>query len=352
MGKLTPMNRIDLTNVSGDQIHKIPYENHMNHICKQNNENVLSVCSALMNQINSDMVGRLEQSPIFRDKVMNVIQENNFEDDIQCSDIFPIQEQEFEYSDYLKEKKMVQELLQGIEGLNELSDDDEIYDNIVSLMDTCDQCNSRIESNMETLRSTTSLYQPKYGSILLDLGTRQKPFYMEGFLKNPNNAQIVKRVNREVGQRIPDNIETIMMNVGLWLPQCLSRESRRVQMNYKNIRNELDAKKVYLLDMKERLPDPRSSLSSNTNFLQNLVQSLLSANDSEEEEQEEPSNHTQNINMMEIEDKIKSELQKAGKSDKKSDKKSGEEGPMYELSLSSDKIPHFYSSDEDDSDLN
>ena len=89
--------------------------------------------------------------------------------------------------------------------------------------------------------------------------------------------------------------------------------------------------------MKQRLPDPRQSYSSQPNFLQNLVQTLLSVNDSDEEpdQSELPSNQHQNINMMEIEDKIKKEL-----------------------SLSSDKKPHFYSSDEDmeeeedDSDLN
>ena len=112
--------------------------------------------------------------------------------------------------------------------------------------------------------------------------------------------------------------------------------------------------------MKQRLPDPRQSYSSQPNFLQNLVQTLLSVNDSDEEpdQSELPSNQHQNINMMEIEDKIKKELNKSDhkKSVKKDDKKHKE--PMYELSLSSDKKPHFYSSDEDmeeeedDSDLN
>lgn len=362
MGQITPMNRIHLPNISGDQIHKIPYHTHLLHSCKQNDENILSTCSALMNQINSDMIRRLEQSPIFREKVMSVIKENNFEDDVQCSEIFPTHEERFNYADYLSERKSVSDILNEIEGLNKLSEEDEIYDTIESLVDMCDECNSRISHNMDELKATTRLYQPKYGSILLDLGTRHKPFYMEGFLKNPTNAQIVRRINKEVSQRIPDNIETIMMNVGLWLPQCLLRESRRVQLDYKKMQDELGKKKVYLLDMKQRLPDPRQPYSSQPNFLQNLVQTLLSVNDSDEE-QDEPelsSNQSQNINMMEIEDKIKKELKKADS--KKSVKKVDKKEPVYELSLLDDKKPQFYSSDEDmeeedmeeedDSDLN
>ena len=41
-----------------------------------------------MNQINQENVLRLEKSPIFREKIMGVIQENNFENEVQCSDIF------------------------------------------------------------------------------------------------------------------------------------------------------------------------------------------------------------------------------------------------------------------------
>lgn len=358
-GELTPMNRIHLSNISGDQIYKIPYDNHMRHVCKQNDENVLSVCSMLMNQINGDMISRLEQSPIFRDKVTSVIKENNFEDDVQCSQIFPIHEENFNYEDYLKEKQSVTELLSEIEKLNQLSDEDEVYDNIVSLVDVCDDCNSRIKGNMSVLKGTTQLYQPKYGSILLDLGTRQKPFYMEGFLKNPNNAQIVRRVNREVSQRIPDNIETIMMNVGLWLPQYLSRESRRIQLDYKNMLDQLDNKKNYLIDMKQRLPDPHQPYSSQTNFLQNLVQSFLTDQDTDESDEEkeikptEPKNKSKSIKMMEIEDKLKEELEKSKGSNKLDvkDLKDKKE-PVYELSLDKDKKPYFYSSDEDDSDLN
>ena len=39
-------------------------------------------------------------------------------------------------------------------------------------------------------------------------------------MKDPKDTRIIRRVNKEVSQKVPDNIETIMMNVGLWLPQC------------------------------------------------------------------------------------------------------------------------------------
>ena len=185
---------------------------------------------------------------------------------------------------------------------------------------------------------------------------------MKGFLKNPNNAQIVRRINREVSQRIPDNIETIMMNVGLWLPQYLSRESRRIQLDYKNMLDKLDNKKSYLIDMKQRLPDPHLPYSSQTNFLQNLVQSFLTSQDtdeSEEEQETQPKNQSKSIKMMEIEDKLKEELDKSkgskgSKGSNKLDVKHSKDKkePVYELSLDQNTKPYFYSSDEDDGDLN
>lgn len=343
-GKLTPMNQVELPNISGDHIYKIPYHNHLVYLCQKYDENILSLCSTLMNHINQENVSRLEQSPIFREKIIGVIKENNFENDVQCSDIFPIHSETFDYETYLKEKNNHQSLFSDIESLNEMSDDDEdLYDNLTSLIEACDNCGSRINTNIDQLKKTTHLYQPKYGSILLDLGTRHKPFYMEGFMKDPKDTRIIRRVNKEISQRIPDNIETIMMNVGLWLPQCISRESRRVQLDYRTMLDSLAEKKSQLSDMKQRLPNPHVKSFPQTNFLQNLVQSLMSGDTSDEDygEVDEQTNQSKTLKMMEIEDQLKEAIS----SDKKetSDK-------LYELSLKKNNKPHFYSSGEEDDD--
>ena len=368
-GKLTPMQQVELPNISGDQIFKIPYKLHLDHLCNKYDENVLSLCSTLINQINQDMISRLELSPIFREKVSGVIKENNFEDDVQCSQVFPIHENRFDYGSFIQEKQNCGELLSQIEDLNSLSEEDELYDNLTTLIQSCDECDQRIHGNMDDLKRTTQAYQPKYGSILLDLGTRHKPFYMEGFIKDPNNTRIVQRVNREVSQRIPDNIETIMMNVGLWLPQCISRESRRVQNDYRSMLEQLKQKKSELVDMKNRLPDPNSDFLPQTNFLQNLVQSIISINDSTDEETDPDPDPdpkpTRNLKVIELEDKIKNAIDKTKKEKESGEQESGEQesgevnddtegisGQVYELSLDKgDKMRHhFYSSGEDDDD--
>ena len=374
LGKLTPMHQVELPNVSGDQIYKIPYNSHLTYLCKKYNENALSLCSMLMNQINQDMISRLELSPIFREKVNGVIRENNFEDEVQCSQIFPIREEQFDYNGYVQEKNSFKTVLSDIENLNKLSDDDELYDNLTQLISECDICDSRMNDKLSSLKKITHGYQPKYGGILLDLGTRHKPFYMEGFIKDPRNTRIVQRVNREVSQRIPDNIETIMMNVGLWLPQYISRESRKIQLDYNQMINELSQNKSNLIDMKKRLPDPSNKSFAPTNFLQNLVQSIITMDDSSDEEEPEQTS-PQNINIMEIEDKIKKALgnkveeeddaddvddvdDDADEVDPAEGDENTEDKPLYELSLKEN--PHFYSSgeedledsDEDDNDLN
>ena len=343
-GKLTPMHQVELPNISGDHIYKIPYQNHLTYLCQKHDENILSFCSTLMNQINQENVSRLEQSPIFREKITGVIQDNNFENEVQCSDIFPIHAETFDYDTYLKEKSDYQSLLGDIESLNEMSDEEDLYDNLTSLIETCDGCKSRVNDNITQLKKITHLYQPKYGSILLDLGTRHKPFYMEGFMKDPTDTRVIRRVNKEVSQRIPDNIETIMMNVGLWLPQCISRESRRVQLDYRTMLESLAEKKSQLSNMKQRLPDPHVQSFPQTNFLQNLVQSLMSGDSSDEDGEEglpESDDHhpVKNLKMMEVEDQLK----KAIASDNSDDK-------LYELSLKADKKPQFYSSGEEDDD--
>lgn len=372
LGKLTPMHQVELPNVSGDQIYKIPYNSHLTYLCKKYNENALSLCSMLMNQINQDMISRLELSPIFREKVNGVIRENNFEDEVQCSQIFPIREEQFDYNGYVQEKNSFKTVLSEIENLNKLSDDDELYDNLTQLISECDSCDSRMNDKLSSLKKITHGYQPKYGGILLDLGTRHKPFYMEGFIKDPRNTRIVQRVNREVSQRIPDNIETIMMNVGLWLPQYISRESRKIQLDYNQMINELSQNKSNLIDMKKRLPDPSNKSFAPTNFLQNLVQSIITMDDSSDEEGPEQTS-PQNINIMEIEDKIKKALGNKveeeddaehdaddanDEAEPDEDDADDEDKPLYELSLKEN--PHFYSSgeddledsDEDDNDLN
>jgi hypothetical protein len=346
-GKLTPMHQVELPNISGDHIYKIPYHNHLVYLCQKYDENILSLCSTLMNHINQENVSRLEQSPIFREKIIGVINENNFENDVQCSDIFPIHSETFDYGTYLKEKSDHQSLFTDIESLNEMSDDEDLYDNLTSLIESCDNCSSSINTNIDQLKKTTHLYQPKYGSILLDLGTRHKPFYMEGFMKDPKDTRIIRRVNKEVSQRIPDNIETIMMNVGLWLPQCISRESRRVQLDYRTMLDSLSEKKSQLSNMKQRLPDPHVKSFPQTNFLQNLVQSLMSGDTSDEEEDyedggEEPVHQSKNLKMMEIEDQLKEAIS--------SDKKEETSDKLYELSLKKNNKPHFYSSGEEDED--
>ena len=40
-GKLTPMHQVELPNISGDQIYKIPYHNHMMYLCRKHDENIL-----------------------------------------------------------------------------------------------------------------------------------------------------------------------------------------------------------------------------------------------------------------------------------------------------------------------
>ena len=358
-GDLTPSKQIELRNVSGNRISKVSYMQHALDVCKKNNENLLSLFSTIMNQINSNMRNYLEVSPVFREKIRQIVMEHSYdEEDFQIMDLFPIQEERFNYPLLLNENEYVRNLDSQIQTLENLSEKDDIYPKINDLITNCCECSDRIKTNMSDLINTTKCYQPKYGEILIDLGTRHKPFYMEGFLKSDSDRQkLIKRVNREVSERIPDNIDCIAMNSGLWLPQYITKESKHVQSLYKKLLGDIETKRAHLEDMRKRLPDPNKISIPQKNFLENLVSSLMTMQNTESEESEEEERPTHSFQIEELQKKMEKEVDKSkGRNDvinkelqKEGDNEENEPKQMFHLELKKDKgKTHFYSSSEEE----
>ena len=81
--------------------------------------------------------------------------------------IYSIHSETFDYENYLKEKQDFKSLLNDIDSLNETSEEEDLYDNLTSLIEACENCDSRVNNNIDQLKKITHLYQPKYGSSCL-----------------------------------------------------------------------------------------------------------------------------------------------------------------------------------------
>ena len=64
-GKIGPSMYLDLRNMNGNEIHRISYHDHCQHLCESEDIDLLTLLSAIKKKINEDMIYKSSRSPIF-----------------------------------------------------------------------------------------------------------------------------------------------------------------------------------------------------------------------------------------------------------------------------------------------
>ena len=74
-GEISPGFPIEIRNMKRNTVHNIPFLDHCDHLCQKHNTDRLRLLSVIQQKINSEMIIRLNRSPVFNDKLKGVLGE-------------------------------------------------------------------------------------------------------------------------------------------------------------------------------------------------------------------------------------------------------------------------------------
>lgn len=250
-----PQTHIRIPNMCGNQIHNISFLDHCDELCRKHKTDRLRLLSVIQQKLNGDMIIRLNESPVFRDKVKQVLGE--WGEDIDPIELFRCPNNCYDNSCFVDMRNLYQRHNDTLESLNLNADNLEsnIYNAVESLRNDFHSCEDVLRDNLSQIETRQYEYEPKYRAILCDLSTRQKPFYLDGLMKSDEQANMIQHVNRKVNRHIPDNINVIFLNIVL-IPTLIAKEMERLRKESLTIKNQIEERKKILSDIMERIgPD-------------------------------------------------------------------------------------------------
>ena len=174
-----PQSHIRIPTMCGNQIHNISFWDHCDELCKKHNTNRLRLLSVIQQKLNGDMIVRLNESPVFRDKVKLVL--NEWGEEIDPIELFKCPSNCYDNSCFVDMRNLYQRNIDTLESLNLNADNLEssIYNSVEYLKNDFNNCEEVLRDNLSQIETRQYEYEPKYRAILCDLSTRQKPFYLE-----------------------------------------------------------------------------------------------------------------------------------------------------------------------------
>ena len=281
--KIRPNRSIEIRNLSGDQIKRRPFMDHARILCKNNETDLLSLLTEIQDKINRDMLVRGNNTPLFKKKVSDVIEEWPF--GASYEDIFSVADSNsFDYNDLLKCNSVVIGLDDDLLNLEQMVSDEsnDLYSGITNLQSKCLEVGNEINTCMKDLDQISENYEPRFPKILMDLSTRQKPYYT--MCDNESTDKLTDLVHRKSCEEIPDNIPDIFANAIL-VPNMISKEAEYtksiLQSLHKNVRN----KQLILSKLIENVPEKRKAYFLES--VERLINSMIESSDEEEEEEYE-----------------------------------------------------------------
>ena len=294
-GKIGPSMYLDLRNLNGNEIHRISYGDHANHLCESENMNMLDLLLTIKKKINEDMIYKSSQSPIFSRKVCSVCNDWS-EDQLKPYDLFYMDyENPFDYKKYKNENNYVDHLENEFNLLDQSvkENDSNLYDSLSLLKNDFYDCSGRIDSHLSQLQENKNFYDPKYKNIWSDLSTTQKVSYLNELLnetknknKNKNNQQnIIHQLNKRVNKDIPDEIQTSFMN-GILISTMLHKENELLKKQFLLLKSKIDDRINKIETLVQLYPEPAKELEGEKTFLislQNIFDSIMK-NDSSDED--------------------------------------------------------------------
>lgn len=254
-GQIGPQLPIRISNMCGNQTHNISFLDHCDELCKKHNTDRLRLLSVIQQKINGDMIVRLNESPVFQDKVKHVLGE--WGEEVDPIELFRCPNDCYDNNIFNELKHSYQRHNDTLDSLNLNADNLEssIYNSVDNLRNDFHGCEDMLRDNLSQIETRQHEYEPKFRAILCDLSTRQKPFYLDGLLESEEQANMIHHVNRKVNRHIPDNINIIFLNIVL-IPTLIAKEMERLRNESLKMRSEIEKRQKILSDIMERVgPD-------------------------------------------------------------------------------------------------
>ena len=346
-GKIRPNEGIEILNFSGNQITKRSFMDQARILCQNNDTNLLTLLTDIQNQINKDMLVRGNNVPLFKNKVNEVIEEWPY--GISFENLFEIPgEIPFDYNDLLKCNAVVVGLDNDMLELERLvsEDSDDLYSNISNIQGKCVEVSKDITVCMQNLNQVSEDYEPSFPKILMDLSTRQKPYYTSS--DKGSSDKLTDMVYKKSCSQIPENISDIFANSVL-VPNMISKESEYTKSMLQNLHKNVRNKQLILSKLLESVPQNKQEyfIDSVQRLIRSMVESSDEEEDQEEEEEEEEEEQEEQVEYspelkLEDQEEIEKTLQEIQKGDlevlEEPEKKlledsKKQEGGNYELSF-------------------
>ena len=254
-GQIGPQLPIQISNMCGNQTHNISFLDHCDELCKKHNTDRLRLLSVIQQKLNGDMIVRLNESPVFQDKVKHVLSE--WGEEVDPIELFRCPNDCYDCNSFNELKHSYQRHNDTLDSLNLNADNLEssIYNSVDNLRNDFHSCEDMLRGNLSQIETRQQEYEPKFRAILCDLSTRQKPFYLDGLMESEEQANMIHHVNRKVNRHIPDNINIIFLNIVL-IPTLIAKEMERLRKESLKMQAEIEKRQRILSDIMERVgPD-------------------------------------------------------------------------------------------------
>lgn len=282
LGNAGPGNQIEVRNMSGDKTHRISFTDHCNELCRKHNTNLLRFLTVIQQKMNGDMIVRLSKSPVFKDKLSKVIGEWGISN-ISPTDLFECSDACYDYDNLSSLTDRVKSYDTRFVTINDNIDKDssDLYDQMMDLKNNYHSCDEDIQKNLVDIESRYEDYEPKYKSILCDLATKHKPFYLDELLKSDDERQkMIYHVNKKVNRFIPDNIHVIFLNLVI-IPTLIAKELEDYKHRFVIMKDDIESKQNTLDEFIKRVGPSESPPSIGLLQILSNVADIFSLEDDE-----------------------------------------------------------------------
>ena len=281
MGEICPSAPIHISNMIGDRIHQVSYLDHCNALCQKHDTNLLKLLSVINQKVNNDMVLRLGRSPIFKAKVMQVMNERGYNtSDESPEDVFDCPQDCYDISDLqraLGVKKNLDDTFISLENLMDNSrdvDTDDIHRNLSALKDDYHSCESDLQSELQSITATCDAYEPKYGPVLYTLARIPSSEYLKESMEG-DGGKMKKLVRRNAERYLGNgNVCLGVILLSDMMKAELEKCSRDSQEAIGDIRNKMEGVNVIL----GRIPAPGLT------FVEKIMKGFLGSSDDDSDD--------------------------------------------------------------------
>ena len=254
LGDAGPGNQLVIKNMSGTESRFIGFKEHCDKVSEKHNTNLLRLLTVMLQKMNGDMIIRISKAPVFKNKLIKVIDEWNTPD-ISPNDLFECPESCYDYDNLTALGDRIKSYDTRFVTINDNVDKDssDLYDQMMELKNNYHSCDEDIQRNLTDIESRSNDYEPKYRSILCDLATKHKPFYLDELLKSDDERpKMIHHVNKKVNRFIPDNIHVIFLNLVI-IPTLIGKELENYKHKLIVMKDDIGSKQNTLNEFMQRV---------------------------------------------------------------------------------------------------